>query len=513
MKTKYIFKGLLIAILMALTIYSCTKEDELIEELSVEREFAPVGFTAIIRNQVSVELNWVTDENVQNYVVEVSENESFDVVFKTVNVTANQLPIRIMLEGETLYYVRVKAISARGLQDSKWAVRTVQTLTEQIFLPIQPGDVQATEVLLRWVPNSDVTQIVVEPGNITHIITPQEKIEGIATITGLTGETDYTATLFNNTTIRGIQNFTTGIDIGTGILVTPDDDLFQMIADAEPEAILVLDAGDYTSQVGSITLNKSITIRGLYNFNKPLLKVSFSIVTGAEDVSLIDLNLTGNTPTNLVDVVRYSAAGNFNSLLISGCTIHDYDRSLIAGNVNAAVVNTVTVENCVVTNVLTNGGDFIDFRNSDALNLTVRTSTFNNCAPGRDFFRLDAAGVSNGTITINVLMEFCTLYGVSNTADRILYVRFNSNSITVRKNIFAETTAYYSNQSSTDPNTTFISNNYFNAPGFYDAGQTLYDATTEYTTLNPGFTNASTGNFTISNQTLIDNNIGDPRWR
>ena len=32
--------------------------------------------------------------------------------------------------------------------------------------------------------------------------------------------------------------------------------------------------------------------------------------------------------------------------------------------------------------------------------------------------------------------------------------------ITVQNNLFAETTAYYSNQSRTDPNPTFLNNNY-----------------------------------------------------
>jgi hypothetical protein len=32
------------------------------------------------------------------------------------------------------------------------------------------------------------------------------------------------------------------------------------------------------------------------------------------------------------------------------------------------------------------------------------------------------------------------------------------------------------------------------------------------TELNPGFADAANGNFTVSNQTLIDNGVGDPRW-
>ena len=93
---------------------------------------------------------------------------------------------------------------------------------------------------------------------------------GIAVITGLTSETAYTATLFNGTKKRGDKTFTTGIDIGTGILVRSTDDLMQKIADAASGSVLVLEPGDYLAdnQIGAITLNKSITLRINTDFNK-----------------------------------------------------------------------------------------------------------------------------------------------------------------------------------------------------------------------------------------------------
>ena len=512
-KYKYILKALF-TISLTFFVTSCGYNEDVIEELAISREFAPVNLSARVRNQTTVELNWTVRDEVDNYVIEFSADDpNFTTIFTTVQVTSSDLPVQVQLEGETEYSIRIKAISSRGLQDSNWAIIQAKTLTEQLMLASQPGDIEATQATLRWVANSNVTQIVVQPGDITHDITSQEKADGVAVITGLTGETNYSATLLNGVKVRGTATFTTGIDVGDNTLVLPTDDLFQMIADAAPGDILLLEQGDYTAQTGTITLDKSITIQGLRTDFKPQLMVSFSIVAGAADVNLIDLDLTGDTPNLLIDVVRYTGAGNYGSLLVSGCNIHDYDRSFIAGNVTDAIVQSVSVENCIVTNVLTNGGDFIDFRNSDALNVSVTTSTFNNCAPGRDFFRLDAAGTSNGNATVNVLLDSCTLYGVSNTADRILYVRFNTNLITVKNNLFAATTAYYSNQSTTDPATVFLNNNYFNAPTFYDSAQKLYDATGTYTTLDPGFADAASGNFTITDQTLLDNMVGDPRWR
>ena len=516
MKVRYIFKSLLIVILLATTVTGCDYDKELILELPVNREFAPIALNAHVRNQVNVELNWTVNENVNSYIVELSDDTDFNNIVNTVEVDAAELPVLIPVESETLYNIRVKAISARGLDDSNWATTTAETLTEQIFIEGDPSDIRALEATFRWAPNSEVTEIKVSPGDITHAITPDEKANGVAVITGLTQETAYTATLFNGTKIRGVKTFTTGIDIGTGKLVTTEDDLLQMIADATVGDIFVLEPGDYTDQTGSITLDKSITIRGLRSYDKPMLRVNIELVGGAEDVELIDLDLQGDGEgsSSLKDVVRYTGPGNYNSLLISGCNIHDYARSFVAGSETDAILQTLTVENSIVYNIFTSGGDFIDFRNSDVFNVTLKTSTFYNCAVGRDFLRLDDAGTSTQTgLTLTVTIDSCTLYACSTGGKRILYVRFQSNEIIVKNTIIAETDSYYSDQSRTDPNPDFSENNYWNAPGFYDATKTIYDTSSNYFTLDPGFADPSSGDFTISNQTLIDNSVGDPRWR
>lgn len=517
MKTKYILKSLLFTLLLTITISSCSSYDEnVIEELSVNREFAPVALTARVRNQTIVELNWTVKDNVDHYVVEFSADDpDFNTVFKTIEVTADQLPIQVALEGDTAYSIRVKAISSTGLEDSKWAIGLATTLTEQLMLTSEPGDIKALEAIFRWVPNSNVTQIVVNPGAITHDITPQEKIDGIATVTGLTSETDYTALLKNNAKTRGTAAFTTGIDVGDNTLVLPTDDLFQMIADAVSGDILLLEAGDYTAQTGTIVLDKSITIQGLRSYNMPLLKVAFSIVAGAADVNLVDLDLVGDVSLGLTNVVDYAVPGNFNSLLISGCNIHDYDKSLIKGQTLGAIVQSVTIENCIVTNILTNSADFIDFRDSDVFNLNVTTSTFNNCAPDRDFIRIDNAGTSAGTgLTCNVLLENSTLYMCANSSSkRIVYVRFDKNEIEIRNTLITDSPDIdaISDRDETDVNIIFENNNYFNAPALTDSSEKRYDPTA--TTLDPGFVDAASGDFTITNQTLIDNAVGDPRWR
>ncbi|MFD2939835.1 DUF5123 domain-containing protein [Flavobacterium notoginsengisoli] len=521
MKTINIFKGLIAVLFLSIAVSSCESYNEaLLDGIGNTREFSPIGLKATIRNKTTVELTWTVKkgENADHFVVEFSADDpSFGTIYKTINVAPTELPIQVALEGETTYSIRVKAVSAAGIEDSKWSITTATTLSEQIMFPVQDADIEAKEVTLRWTPNSSVTQIVLNPGNIIHAITPAEKTAGVATITGLTPETDYTAVLYNGTKKRGDATFKTGIDIGTGILVKPEDDLNAKVQAAAADAILVLMPGNYTVYTGEIILNKPITIRGLRPGDKPKLSVRFTLNAGATSLNLVDLELNGdNTQT---DIVKYNQNGNYGKLLVSGCTVHDYLGSFTNTTSNiVAKIESITIENSIFTNIDTAAtGEFIDFRTSYVNNIVLTKSTFNKCAAARAFIRLDAAATLSGTgLTSNTLIDSCTFYGVTNTVSasgyQVLYVRFVSNATTVRNSIFAETVARYANQAATVA-PTFSNNNYYNAATLNLANPTSpLRADSAGSALNPQFTNAASGDFTIGNQTLKDNNIGDPRW-
>jgi len=518
MKTKYKVKGFIAVMLLAVAVSSCESYNEaVIDSLDVSRAFSPVGISAIVRNKTTVELNWTVKDDADHYVVEVSADDpNFSTIYKTLNVAPTELPVQIALEGETVYSFRVKAISATGLEDSKWSIATATTLAEDIYLASVDGDIDAKQVTLRWPANSTVTQIVVNPGAITHVITPAEKASGVAIVTGLTGETSYTADLYNGTKKRGSKAFTTGIDVGDGILVKATDNLIQMIADAESGAILVLEPGDYTAdnQVGAITLNKSITLRGLRSFNKPKLHVNFLMTNGAANLSLIDLDLKGDSfaAGSNISVVKYNDNNTtYGALLISGCNIHDYAVSLISAGLSASKMTSAIIENTIVTNILTTGGEFIDFRGSSLGQLTLKNSTFNNCATARYFIRMDA-GLTGSS---NVLIDACTISNpnmLAATGNAILYTRFSTTSIIVRNTLFANTPAPYTREAAT-PNPTFTNNNYFNSPNLVGNPNSLANNRPDAsgTSLDPQF-GTTAGDFTIKDQTLIDRKVGDPLW-
>lgn len=145
MKAKYILKGLLAMFL--LIVAGCESYNEaVLEDIGANRVFSPIELKAIVRNQTSVELNWTVKDDVDYYTVEFSADDAdFKTIYKTLKVAPKELPITVPLEGETVYSIRVKGVSAKGLADSKWSVVTAKTLTEQILLPIADADIEATK--------------------------------------------------------------------------------------------------------------------------------------------------------------------------------------------------------------------------------------------------------------------------------------------------------------------------------------------------------------------------------
>ncbi|OFX33316.1 MAG: hypothetical protein A2W90_03415 [Bacteroidetes bacterium GWF2_42_66] len=519
--------GFIIGLFSLFFMASCEdKIDPVVESLEFDRAFSPIGIEVKIRNKTTAEFNLTVRDDASYYVIELSEdNLQFNTIVKTANVKPEELPYSMLLDGETTYSARVKAVSNSGASDSKWVTGIFSTEAENIFAAVAGDDIKATSVTLKWPAASDVTHFIITPGNTERTITVPEKAAGQATITGLTGETEYTVKMMKGTKQRGLVTFKTLIDIGDATAVHPEDDLNAMVAAAADGAVLVLFPGEYLAYTGKITLNKSISIKGLYPHNKPLIHIQFVLETGVQAFEIRDVEMDGlfidpatTLETKLDHAFQYNTAGtDYGSLKVNGCTIHDYLKSLFSASSIAATVAGISMDNSVVTNVLTDGADCIDFRTSYLASLSLKNSTFNNCAPARDFIRLDdASGTYPGKVSA-VLIDHCTLFGVSNsTSRRILYVRFKTNTLTVTNSIIAGTAGYYTNQS-TSAQPECSKNNYFNAPGFITGGSTVsgakFDISGTHTLLDPGFVNAASGNFKITNQTLIDNAIGDPRWR
>jgi len=508
----------MIALLLGSSISFTGCKDDLLTEittLDVPRVFSPTELQAIVVNKTGVRLNWKRVSNATSYTIEFFENAEFSgTPAKTISqISFEQLPYTASgLSGETTYFVRVKAVG-EGIDDSKWISATVTTDAEQIFKNVNADLLTASSVTLNWPAGEAATTITLTPGNITHAVTSAEIAKGEAVISGLTPETTYTAKMTNGSKVRGTMSFTTLLDLGGAIKVSPSDNLATVFGSANAGDVFALMPGTYNVNA-EVIISKSISIKGAKPSSKPVVNGLVFKLRGNAGLSLKDLNLTGAGATVSNQAIIYDEASDnpYGALSVQDCEIQNYDKGMLYVNVKARI-EAVTFSGNIFKNITGTGGDFIDFRNGIANTLLFENNTVYNSVEARDLFRMDGGGSTNFPGVMSVItIRTNTFYGVSK-ANRFLYIRLASHQIHFTKNLVAETGGYHTNQASTTI-TTMSNNNYYNAPNFTaSATSGAKNDTGPFTTLNPGFANPAAGNFTISNVDLKANGIGDPRWR
>lgn len=515
----YRYLLLLLAGACSATMFVACSDDDLepIEEIQFSRTLSPIGLEAFIRTQTTIELRWVPREGVQTYVVEfAADSLEFNTIIFTDEVSPQDLPYQATFEGETLYSARVKAVGPGTTSDSKWSAIAIRTAAENIFFPITEADLTATEATLKWPAGAEVTHITITPGNTQHTLSADEKAAGEATIEGLTGETTYTAKLMNNTKTRGTATFTTLIDLGGALAINPGDDLVAILDGAEDGASYVIFPGEY--ELGSYAVTKSVKLSGYLASDKPIIRGQF--VCGAAVVSLDLKNLIFRGDEDAAAYIGQflntsSSSCNLTTLTIDNCEIRGYKDHLIYNN-QSGTYGTITITNTLVNDIQGAGGDGVDFRGGNLGTLKVENSTFSNGF--RNFLRMQVAA--------NVSFKNCTFYKVSiidNTNNNGLF-RMNKSAggtFEVRNSLFVETgvqnpaaaqAGNFVRQDSYMVDAPVYDNN--NVHSCYNLLVGLYTtaAAIDATELDPGFVNAAGGDFTVTNQTIIDNNIGDPRW-
>lgn len=514
-RIKKITGMLLCACALSVLPMACNDDiDPVITALDFDRAFAPVGLEARVRSQVNIELSWTADPRVDQYVVEFFQDSltfagdpvSTGVVDE-VPLTGGDITYTVTLAGDTRYSARVKAVTD-GIQESNWATISAKTDAEQIFDPIAQ-DIQGNSARVMWVAGSAVTNFLVQPGNIVIPISDDQKAIGEATIEGLQGATDYTVTIYNGMSKRGTITFSTL----KAVTVTALDDLAAAIDAAAEGDTLVLAEGEY--EVGEIQVSKSVTIEGQKINNMPIIfgRFTFGSAISSFTVRYLDIRSDGSSSQAFN---TYAPDANIGKLMVDGCEISGYSNNIMY-NQSFGTYGDITIMNSYIHDIEGGGGDGFDFRGGTVNSLTVQNTTISNGI--RTLLRMQVP--ADVVFSNNTFYKVCILDNSNNRG--FFRMSGGGGSLKVNNCLFVETGVVASSDGtflgnwsragdiSEEVSTNYSKNYYFDVIGLFE-GEYTDPAQVDATEADPGFEDPENGDFTITNQILIDDAVGDSRW-
>ena len=509
------------ALLMAGGVISSCSDIDPVHSLELSRVLSPTNLSVRVRNSVNLELSWDAMDKATSYSVVVYEGTTADgsPVFSHVGFSSDTYSVKAGLLGETEYYVLVKAVG-EGIAESKWTGMKVTTDAEQIFKAVDAAEITHNSAVIRWIDgmmtNADAgNKVTVTPvsnasaATIDYTVTNEDVTNGYVTIDGLTQDTEYQAVMKRGSVTRGTVNFKTRIDTGDMIPIDEGADLAKKLTDAKEGDAFVLLGSSYTL-TEDFELTKSISLTSIDPTNKPTISGG-RFIFNSDVASFSMSNIKFDVENNYGNFIE-AKGGSLGSLTLEGCEIKNTNNNMIYSNA-AANFGTITVNNCIISNIGDGGDGVFDIRKGTVASVTLTNSTITDVK--RTFIRIEVA--------TDFTMTNCTLYNVAtvdNANNRGLF------SLAKGKTLKVENCLFYGIGLATPTNAnsgvwgrsdkmkatyTYANNYYFNCPNLW--GNLYKDNHSDVATeLDPQFTDAANGDFTVQSQDLKDNQVGDPRW-
>lgn len=508
------------ALLMAGGVISSCSDIDPVHSLELSRVLSPTNLSVRIRNSVNLELSWDAMDKATSYTVEVYQGETAEgtPVFTQEGINADTYTVKAGLLGETVYYVQVKA-AGEGIADSKWTGMKVTTDAEQIFKAVDAAEITHHSAIIRWIDgmmtNADagnkvtVTPVSNASAALEYTVTNEDVTNGYVTIDGLTQDTEYQAIMKRGSVTRGTVNFKTRIDTGDMIPIDEGANLAEELAKAKEGDAFVLLGSSYTL-TEDFELTKSISLTSIDPTNKPTISGGRFIFSS--DVASFSMsNIIFDVENNYGNFLE-AKGGSLGSLTLEGCEIKNTKNNMIYSNV-AANFGTITVTNCIISNIGDGGDGVFDIRKGTVASVTLTNSTITDVK--RTFIRIEVA--------TDFTMTNCTLYNVAtvdNANNRGLFSLAKGKTLKVENCLFYGiglatptnvNSGVWGRSDKMKATATYANNYYFNCPNLWS---NLYkgDYSSVATELDPQFTDAANGDFTVQSQDLKDNQVGDPRW-
>jgi hypothetical protein len=125
--------------LFAMLILNACKDNitPVVDELTFDRAFTPIGLSAQISNITTVTLTWSEVKNTDHYIVEIYEGTDFTgtALLHTEEIAGDLNSYSYVLPaGDSQFSARLKSVSAlQGVTDSKWASVEFKSSQENLF--------------------------------------------------------------------------------------------------------------------------------------------------------------------------------------------------------------------------------------------------------------------------------------------------------------------------------------------------------------------------------------------
>lgn len=513
--------------LCGMSLTSCSDVEDL-KDLNLARVLSPTGLEARVSNNLNIVLEWNKMEGASHYEIEAyADTPDYDQRQPDIAVTSEATNyILTNLVGETTYYVRVRAIDANDAsRNSKWTTIDRTTGSEQNMNKVKNADITSSSVKLTWTPGIQVDKILVAPAaagssakSVTYNVTASDIAAGSAVVTGLTPETNYKATLKLGEKTRGTATFTTALDFSDAIEITPND--ADWASKLQSGGKYKLAPGTYGAPTSKLNLDADVQIGAADPANLPVINTYININNGASVLLYqVVLDGKGTEDNGNPQAIEFKTAGTNKSLIVRDCEIKNYVKGLMYINV-ATVVGTIQFDNCLIHDIVCDGGDMFDSRKGGWDELKLTNSTLYNCAAKRSIFRCDDAS-SAVSAKAETTIDHNTFYNVGSDAgtnQMLLYIRFAGNSTVFTNNIVAgfKLKRGFSNATATTP-AEFKNNWYYDTVNLVSLndGNTetvrFFDVAGTVLAADP-FRNAASADFYITDEAQRDKQFGDPRW-
>lgn len=508
------------ALLMVGGVISSCSDIDPVHSLELSRVLSPTNLSVRVRNSVNLELSWDAMDKATSYTVEVYQGETAEgtPVFTQEGINTDTYTVKAGLLGETVYYVQVKAVG-EGIANSKWTGMKVTTDAEQIFKAVDATEITHHSAVIRWtdgmMTSADAgNKVIVTPVSdasaaLEYTVTSEDVNNGYVTIDGLTQDTQYQAVMKRGSVTRGTVNFKTRIDTGDMIPIDEGANLVEELAKAKDGDAFVLLGSSYTL-TEDFELTKSISLTSIDPTNKPTISGG-RFIFSSEIASFSMSNIKVDVENNYGNFIE-AKGGSLGSLTLEGCEIKNTNNNMIYSNA-AANFGTITVNNCIISNIGDGGDGVFDIRKGTVASVTLTNSTITDVK--RTFIRIEVA--------TDFTMTNCTLYNVAtvdNANNRGLFSLAKGKTLKVENCLFYGiglatptnvNSGVWGRSDKMKATATYANNYYFNCPNLWS---NLYkgDYSSVATELDPQFTDAANGDFTVQSQDLKDNQVGDPRW-